>query len=127
MEFYGDNFRDFSIILLQAFQGEFFSSAQWRCLSANINQQGIGIRYLQNLYRAVASDQNARPETREVLQQMLNRLQAVYNDATGAGAQPLDFEDFFQRVADRTNGNPQTVYRLSLTDLSSNLRKGVSA
>jgi hypothetical protein len=125
LRFYGNNFEDFSIILLEAFQGEAFSPAQWRCLRANINQTGMGIPFLRNLWRAVGNDQNARQETRDVLQQMINGLQAIYTDAINSGAQPLNIEEFFRRVADRANGDPQTVYRLSLTDLSSNLRKAM--
>lgn len=123
LRFYGNNFQDFSIILLQAFQGEEFTSAQWRWLRANINQQGNGIAYLQNLWRAVHNDRTLRDDTRQVLEQKFNGLQAIYTDACRTGVQPLDLGNFFRQVADRTNGNPQTVYRLSLTDLSSDLRK----
>jgi len=125
LRYYGSNFEDFTITLLQAFQGEEFSSAQWRCLRTNINRQGTGIPYLQNLWRAVGSDQEARDDTREVLQQKLNGLRRIYTDATNSGAQPLDLQSFFRRVADRVNGGAESVYRLSLTDLSSDLRKAM--
>ena len=128
--YYGNNFGDFSIILLQAIQGEAYSSAQWRWLRANVNQPGTGIQYLQNLWRAA---ENARQTTTNqqlimtlnVLQPSFNNIQAIYQDAIKAGSQPLDLEKFFLQVADRTNSSPQTVYRLSLTDLSSNLRKAM--
>jgi hypothetical protein len=125
LRYYGDTLEDFSIVLLQAFQGEEFSSAQWRCLLQNIRQAGKGSTYLQNLSRSVRDDSTARQDTRDVLQQMLNGLQRIYRDALNAGAQALDFEQFFQQVADKAQGKPQNVYRLSLTDLSSNLRKAM--
>ena len=67
LKFYGTNFEDFSISLLAAFQGEAFTSAQWRWLRANINQRGRGIQYLQNLWRAVHNDRGciAHIEVRE--------------------------------------------------------------
>lgn len=131
---YGNNFQDFTISLLQAFQGEQFSSAQWRALRQHINQRGVGIQYLRNLYMAIHDDTTIRVETRDVLQQMVNGLQAIYHDATVNGqVQPLDIQTFFRQVADRTTNPetnepfaaPQTVYRLSLSDLSSNLRKAI--
>jgi DNA helicase HerA-like ATPase len=125
LKFYGDGFQDFTIMLLQAFQGEAFTSAQWRWLVANIEQAGTGINYLQNLWRAANSDRDLREDTKEVLKQRFNSAQRIYKDALSSGTQPLDFEAFFRQVADRANGDPQTVYRLSLTDLSSNLRKAV--
>src|SRR5437868_4070877 len=76
----------YPIALLQAFQGEAFSAAQWRCLRQNVKQMGTGIVYLRRLWTAVGSDQNARQDTRDVLQQMLNGLQAIYNDAQKTGA-----------------------------------------
>jgi hypothetical protein len=125
LRFYGNNFEDFCIVLLEAFQGEEFTSAQWRWLRANIGQQGTGIDYLRNLWRTVHNDRNIRDDTRQVLEQRFNGLQAIYRDAMNTGAQPLDLESFFQQVVDRDVSNPQTVYRLSLTDLSSNLRKAM--
>lgn len=125
LQFYGDGFQDFSIALLQAFQNEAFSPAQWRWLGTNIRQPGTGIDYLQNLWRAANSDRGLRDDTRGALQQMFNSTQRVYKDALSTGVQPLDFGTLFQQVADRVNGTPQTVYRLSLTDLSSNLRKAM--
>ena len=126
LRFYGNNFEDFTISLLQAFQGEEFSAAQWRCLRTNINQSGSGIQYLRNLWIAVGNDRNARQETRDVLQQMINGLQAIYQDATVNGRLiALDIARFFTQVADTSAALPQTVYRLSMTDLSSNLRKAM--
>ncbi len=127
--FYGNNFEDFTIVLLQALQGEAYSAAQWRWLRGNVNQPGTGIQYLRNLWQAAdAARQNATQEQRStlnVLSASFNNLQAIYRDALMAGAQALDLGAFFRQVADRANGNPQTVYRLSLTDLSSNLRKAM--
>lgn len=137
LRYYGTGFEDFTISLLQAFQGEYYSSPQWRWLRQFINQPGTGVAYLQNLRTAA---QNARRDANQqqlssldVLQQSFNNLQAIYQDAINAGAQPLDFQVFFRQVADRTvntqtnqlYSTPQTVYRLSLTDLSSNLRKAM--
>jgi hypothetical protein len=130
LRYYGPMFEDFTIVLLQAFQGEQFSSAQWRCLRQYVGRaQGRGIQYLRNLWTAVQNDRTAQQVTRDALLGMINGIQAVYNDAAATGAQPLDLETFFQNVAERTrNGGapralPETIYRLSLTDLSSNLRK----
>ncbi len=125
IRYYGPSFEDFTIILLQAFQGEQFSAAQWRCLRQHINQQNVGIQYLRNLWRAVSNDQVAHQTTRDALTGMINGLQAIYTDAANSGAQALDLERLFRRVADRQQATPETVYRLSLTDLSSNLRKAM--
>jgi hypothetical protein len=130
MRYYGPTFEDFTIVLLQAFQGEQFSSAQWRCLRQYVGRaQGRGIQYLRNLWTGVQNDRTAQQVTRDALLGMINGIQAVYNDAAATGAQPLDLEAFFQNVAERSRDGsapralPQTIYRLSLTDLSSNLRK----
>lgn len=56
---------------------------------------------------------------------MINRIQATYEEALNAGAQSIDIGELFTRVANRTEGNRQSVYRLSLSDLSSNLRKSM--
>lgn len=123
---YGPNFVDFTINLLEAFQSEDFSAAQKRGLRNNINQQGRGLQYLQNLWRAVHDDQAIRrQDTRDALEQMINGIQAIYQDASNGGAVPLDLEQFFRQVADRANSAPQVVYRLSLSDISSNLRKAM--
>ncbi len=129
LRFYGNNFEDFSIILLQAFQGEEYSSAQWRWLRTNVNQPGSGIQYLRNLWRTAEDARQTASQqlvsTLNVLLASFNNIQAIYQDAIRAGSRPLDLEAFFQQVANRTSGTPQTVYRLSLTDLSSNLRKAM--
>lgn len=49
LKFYGTNFEDFSIHLLEAFLGETFTSAQWRWMRENIGQPGAGRQYLTNL------------------------------------------------------------------------------
>ncbi len=124
LQYYGPAFEDFTIVLLQAFQGEQFSSAQWRCLRQHIGRaQGRGIPFLRNLWTAVKNDRVAHQTTIDALTGMINGIQAIYNDAAATGAQALDLEAFFRQVADRQNASPETVYRLSLTDLSSNLRK----
>jgi hypothetical protein len=131
LKFYGQGFEDFTIILLQSFQGEVYSSAQWRWLRTNINQAGQGVDYLKNLWRASNNDRNLKDgngrinSTGSVLQQSFNGLQAIYNDALQTGAQPLDFEAFFRSVSDRNTCSTESVHRLSLTDLSSNLRKAL--
>jgi hypothetical protein len=128
IRFYGNNYRDFTIILLQAFQNEKFTSAQWRWLRQNINQPGLGLAYLQALDARVLNDitnQNVRQDTGDAIHQKLQGLMAIYNDALSTGATPLDFENFFNAMANRTTGQSQNVTRLGLTDLSSNLRKAM--
>lgn len=123
---YGPNFRDFTIQLLSAVQGEQFSSAQWRWLRDNINQAGSGITYLRNLWRAV-DQSRINEETKNVLRQRFNSLQAIYRELQDSGAIPLDFEQFFLTVAsiDEDSHAIENVHRLSLSDLSSNLRKAL--
>lgn len=132
LRFYGDGFEDFTIVLLQTFRGEAYTSAQWRWLRGHINQSGTGISYLQNLWRAVQNDPSLRDRqnnsvnsTGSVLQQSFNLLQTIYRDTQRTGASPLDLEDLFGQVADRNTAIPQSVFRLSLTNLSSNLRKAM--
>ena len=82
LRYYGQNFEDFTIVLLQAFQGEKFSSAQWRCLRQHIGRaQGCGIPFLRNLWMAVNNDRVAQQMTRDALTGMINGIQAIYNDA----------------------------------------------
>ncbi len=131
LRFYGNGFQDFTIQLLAALQGEQFSPAQWRWLRQLINQPGQGITYLQNLLRATSQVTNT--DTQAVLQQRFNGLQAIYNETLHSGVQPLDLSTFFDDVANRTidqqTGNEralsENVFRLSLTDLSSNMRKAL--
>jgi hypothetical protein len=123
---YGPDFRDYTIALLSGFQGEEFTSAQWRCLLTTIAQPGTGIQFLQNLWQAVGNDGTARQETREVLQQKINGIRAAYVAAKKAGPKALDMDDLFQRVAVRPSPGrlpTPTVYRLSLSDLPANVRK----
>lgn len=120
---YGPDYVDFSISLLEAFQGEGFSPAQWRWLRGGINQRGHGINFLQNLYLAARNVRH--DETRRVLQERFNGLQDIYNDAINSNVRPLDLATFFQEVCSRANGRPETLYRLSISDLSSNLRKAM--
>lgn len=125
LRFYGDNFQDFSIHLLEAFQGESFSDAQLRWLRNNIRQQGVGTEYLENLLTALDQKPPGGQGTKEAIEQKLKGIQNIYEDARRTGARPLDFEVFGKYVASRENGGPQTVYRLSLADLSNNLRKAL--
>lgn len=127
LRFYGAGFEDFSISLLQGFRDETYSSAQWRWLRQLINQNGAGITYLRNLWRAVDNQRtSAGPNqqgTLDVLQQSINSIQAIYNDTVRAGAQPLDLETFFRDVATRGAGLQNSTFRLSMSDLPSSLRK----
>lgn len=125
LRYYGPAFEDFSIVLLQAFQGEEFTAAQWRCLNQHISQQGNGIQFLQNLFRAVRNDGTVHDATKDALLGKLNGIQAKYRDASQSGAQALDLETFFRRVCVRDQASPKSVFRLSLTDISSNLRKAM--
>ncbi|MDJ0714464.1 MAG: ATP-binding protein [Prochloraceae cyanobacterium] len=126
LKYYGDDFQDFSINLLEAFQGEQFSDAQLRWLRGNINQRGVGIQYLNNLQNALNNNPPpGRGGTREAIEQKLQGLINIYNDARRTNARSIDLELFFQCIADRAKAIPQTVYRLSLTDLSNNLRKAL--
>jgi hypothetical protein len=130
IKFYNAVGPDFTIHLLEAMQGEAFSSAQWRWLRQIINQQGVGLNYLRNLYRA-ANTVITTVETRDVVLQKVNGLQAIYTDAGNAGATPLDVEQFCidvvnrPGVPNRPNGAPEAVHRLSMTNLSANVRKSL--
>ncbi len=125
LRFYGNGFSDFTIRLLQAFQGEAFSPAQWRALFRHVNQDGIGMDYLANLRDAIENDAQVHNETKPVIRAMIGRLRGIYTDAQHSGSHPLDLEQFFRMVAVRQSALPQTVYRLSLSDLSGNLRKAM--
>lgn len=115
---------DFTINLLQAFLGETFSGPQWRWLGGNINQPGVGIQYLDNLInRLQPSGSQQDPQT--VLDQKIRRLRTIYQEALDLGIIPLDLQVFFRDVASREFGLPQSIFRLSMTDLSSDLRKAL--
>jgi hypothetical protein len=129
VRFYGAGYEDFSIVLLQAIQGEEYSSAQWRWLRQNINQSGKGIAYLRNLWTAAQQMRQTAGQqqqgTFDVLQQSFNNLQAIYNDAQSSGAIALDLEEFAKKIAYQSDADRQSVYRLSLSDLSGNMRKAM--
>jgi DNA helicase HerA-like ATPase len=125
LKFYGNGFSDFTIRLLQAFQGEAFSPAQWRALFRHVGQNGTGMDYLANVRDAVENDAQVHGDTKPVIRAMMGRLRGIYTDALTSGSQSLDLDEFFRMVAVRTDALPQTVYRLSLSDLSGNLRKAM--
>jgi DNA helicase HerA-like ATPase len=114
---------DFTVKLLEAMLGESFSSAQWRWLRRSVNRRGVGIQYLENLEQAAGTIQDDR--TRPVVEQKINSLQAIYQDALNSSLKPLDFHEFFTGVASREKGLPEATHRLSMTDLSSNMRKAL--
>ncbi|GCE50551.1 uncharacterized protein DUF87 [Thermosporothrix hazakensis] len=124
LKYYGDKFADFSIVLLQAFQGESFSSAQRRVLRRIIKQEGTGEAFIARLHDKI-SKSRLNPVIRDALLPKLEGIKAVYQDAKDSNANPLDFELFFKQVADRSLCLPESVFRLSLSDLSSNLRKAL--
>ena len=123
LRFYGNGFSDFTIRLLQAYQGEAFSPAQWRALWRGVNQDGTGMTYLENLRNFIDNNPQVRDDTKEALRSMIGRLRAIYSDALRSGAQAIDLDSFFHNVAVRNGAQPQTVYRLSLSELTGNLRK----
>ncbi len=125
IKFYGDDFQDFSIHLLEAFQGEEFTDAQRRWLRDNIRQAGAGIQYLQNLLDLLEENPPGGKGTKEALEQKLKSIKNIYEDAARSGATSLDLKVFSEYVVDRAKDSRQTVYRLSLSDLSSNLRKAL--
>jgi len=122
LKYYGTDFADLTIGLFEAFLGEEFSSAQTRCLRGCINQSGVGAAYLSNVKTAV-DNSPARQETKDALDAMLTGLQRVYNDAVASGNQASDLENMCRAVVDRRANTNQTVFRLSLSNLSNPLRK----
>jgi len=115
---------DFTINLIKAFQGEEFTSAQWRWLRANVNQPDSGIQYLDNILNLLRPTGDPR-DTQTVLDQKFRGLRASYQETVDSGATPLDLQVFFKEVASKKEGLPHSVYRLSMTDLSGNLRKAL--
>ena len=113
LRFYGNGFSDFTIRLLQAFQGEEFSPAQWRALFRHVNVNGTGMTYLENLRDAIVNDGQVNSDTQQVIRAMIGRLRGIYTDAQHSGAQPIDLDTFFQMVTVRNVAQPKTVYRLS--------------
>jgi hypothetical protein len=105
-------------------QGEEFSPVQWGGLRPLVNQQGTGLQYIQNLEAAI-SNSRMGDETKQALRRKMTSARAVYQDATGAGATPLDIEQFFRGLASRQHGYPETVHRLSMSDLPNSLRKAL--
>ena len=79
--------------------------------------------YLENLRNFIDNNPQVRDDTKEALRSMIGRLRAIYSDALRSGAQAIDLDSFFHNVAVRNGAQPQTVYRLSLSELTDNLRK----
>ena len=79
--------------------------------------------YLENLRNFIDNNPQVRDDTKEALRSMIGRLRAIYSDALRSGAQAIDLDSFFHNVAVRNGAQPQTVYRLSLSELTGNLRK----
>jgi uncharacterized protein len=129
LKFYGPGFEDFSILLIQAFRNEDFTPAQWRWLRQVINQNGSGLAYLQALRTAIQTARATAPQaqqiTLDVLRQSIFNVRAIYSDAVNAGSVPLDLEVFFGSVAARATALPGCVFRLSMSDLPSSLRKAM--
>lgn len=126
IKFYGNDFVDFSINLLASFLDEEFTVAQRRGLIDKIDIPELtGIQYLKRLWTNVHNDQTIDTRSKPVLEQKINSLQAIYSDALRSGSQAINLDTFFSQVVERRTAHPQTVYRLSLTNLSSNLRKAM--
>lgn len=116
----------FSIQLLQAFRGSEFSDAQWEWLSTNVNQNGNGLDYLDNLEASARSDfnnPNVYDGTLRVILRSINGIRRAYRDATGVGNEAVDLESLMGNIVDINGCRSESVYRISLSDLSSNLRK----
>lgn len=126
LKFYGEGFEDFTIILLQAFRGEAYTPAQWRGLRSNISRgQGVGVVYLQSLRDLIQQDRGIDSRTKPVLDSSLVFIETIYREIQRVGSSPLDLEELFRQVANRETANPESVFRLSLTNLSNNLRKAM--
>jgi hypothetical protein len=135
---YGTGFSDFVIQLIAAIQGENFSAAQWRSLRNLIQKQGTGLTYIQNILSDIrnqisrrqqqSNTQSGRDSTLEVLQQRFENLESLYKTVSDdQTVSLLDFEEFFKSVAIRNwaQGYSESVFRLSLAHLSSNVRKAM--
>jgi len=121
---YGQGFEDFTINIMSAFLNEEFSPAQWRWLSQEISQApGYGIHFLRHLDQRTPSIQNN--SQRDATQQKLQALIGIYHDLLRTQCQPYDVESLFNQICSRSTNQLQTVYRVSLTALPSNIRKAL--
>jgi len=121
---YGQGFEDFTINIMSASLNEEFSLAQWRWLSQEISQaQGYGIPFLRHLHQQTQSIQNN--SQRDATQQKLQALIGIYHDLLRTQCQPYDVESLFNQICSRSTNQLQTVYRVSLTALPSNIRKAL--
>lgn len=117
----------FTVNLFEAFRGRAFTEAGREWLVENIDQNGRGLDYLENLDDEAASQyRNALEYERNMLRAVrsgISGVMSVYGRAVRAGASPFDLEDLLESVAHRGHRRSEAICRLSLSDLSSNLRK----
>src|SRR5262249_23877473 len=81
LRFYGPGYEDFSIVLLEAYQGEYFTGPQWRCLRQYINQRGAGIPFLRNLFAAINNDGTLNDLMKNAVLAKITSIQFIYGDA----------------------------------------------
>jgi DNA helicase HerA-like ATPase len=123
IKYYDSIGTDFTIRLLEAMQGEAFSPAQWGWLRRAVSRDGVGDQYLDSLEQAAGAIQDDK--TKAAMERKIRTLKAVYRDAKNSGLKPLNFQAFFKDVASIKEGTPETIHRLSMSDLSSSLRKAL--
>ncbi len=123
IKFYGDSFKDFLINLMEAFLGEDFSDPQRSWLNTKLDKTEIGLTYIDRLLDAAKT--HPREDVKAALSRKFNALKSIYTDASKSGAVPTDLQELFNKLACRESANPKSVYRLSLSNLSGNLRKAL--
>jgi DNA helicase HerA-like ATPase len=122
LKFYGNGFEDYTVHIFEGFLGEPFTAAQWRWLRDNISTAGTGTAYINNLISILNVDTQVNDATRDALRQKLQGLRAIFLDAQ-RNSNPIEIDVLFNGIAVRASAADSTVYRFSLTDLSSNMRK----
>ena len=121
---YGQGFEDFTINLMSAFLNEEFTDAQWRWFKQEIGRSNrVGIDFLTDLNQQTQSIQN--DNQRNATRQKLQGLIGMYNDLSNSGCTSYDIQSLFSQICSRNPNKLETVYRISLTALPSNIRKAL--
>ncbi|WP_456328034.1 helicase HerA domain-containing protein [Archaeoglobus sp.] len=124
IKFYGDNFEDFTIKLMEGFLGEEFTDAQKRYLRRIIGRSRsyVGLVYINQLQRIISNDQNLQDKTKNALLQKLDTLKYIYIDLLRSGAIPCEINEIAKIICKKGKSDIN-IHRFSLSALPDRLRK----
>lgn len=124
IKFYGNNFEDFTIKLMEGFLGEEFTDAQKRYLRRIINKPKsyVGIVYINQLQRIIDKSPILQDKTKNALLQKLDTLKYIYIDLLRSGAIPCEINAIAKKIC-KKGKTDKNIHRFSLSALPDRFRK----